>query len=101
MPLDGNEIFEEVWLPGGFIALKAMNYNRIVHGIEEEEEGSGTVLVADSDDGGLLMPQPTMEASLGACYIGFPTQQEDVRGRVRCYEDVNSLNVRLRIIPHE
>ena len=95
VPSDGNEILEEIVVAGGFMVLRAVNYKRIVHGIEEEDQGSAATLALPGiDEGGPLTP---LSDEIGECYIGFDHET----GRARCYSDINSLNVKLRIIPHE
>jgi hypothetical protein len=99
-PSGGNEIFEEIVLPDGFMVLRFVNYNRIISS-GEEEEGSGSSLSGVGEDSGLLMPHSGTGEEATAprreCYLGF----SDETGRAQCYEDTSSANVRVHIIPHE
>ena len=96
MPDGENEILEEVHLPDGSIALRFVNYERILSSLEE---GSGSV----EDDGGLLTPhtetgeEATSTGPRRECYLGFSERT----GRAQCYSDTSSVNVRMHFIPHE
>ena len=99
VPEGGNEILEEVHLSLGVIALRFVNYARII----AADEGSGSEQVA-TEDSGPLMPHSatgeelaTPETSREECYIGFSAET----GRAQCYSNINDVNVRLHIIPHE
>ena len=95
VPEDGNEILEEIHLPDRFMALRFVNYRRIVGGADEGSGSEGAL-----EDGGLLVPHSATggeEASQQECFIGFSTET----GRAQCFPDTSSVNVRLHIIPNE
>lgn len=93
IPFDGNEILEEVALPGNAMALRVVNYDSIISSMED---GSGS---SSHDNSGPLMPQSDSDAAESSreCYIGF----SHGTGRAKCYDNTNNINVRLQLIPHE
>lgn len=95
VPSNGNEVLEEITLPDGYMVLRVVNYSDLMN--PPMEEGSGLSPV--TDDGGLLMPETISDSAevQRECYIGFAFES----GRSMCYDNTDSVNVRLQIIPHD